>query len=140
MTPLLALFDPATDKSLADISLIFGGLLAAVYYGKEIFFSKKEQVQISNQPLAITLVEELHKQFAGKKEFTDLTSNNTARHSQLFNRIDQVERQAREQMEDKFTELAEERRRTLEKLTDQFTFIRENIAAINRELQIRDRK
>lgn len=141
MHPLLALFDPATDKALADISLILGGLLAAVYYGKEIFFSKgKEHVQISPQPLAIQLVEELHEQFASKKAFEELAKNNTERHSQIFNTINRVEREARETTEKKFAELNEERRRTLEKLGDQYTFIRENIAAINRELDIRSEK
>jgi hypothetical protein len=41
---LLALFDPATDKSLSDISLIIGGLTAAVYYTKEIFWGKPAQI------------------------------------------------------------------------------------------------
>ena len=45
---MLALFDPATDKSLSDLSLIAGGLLAAVYYGKEIFFKKAAEMP---QPL-----------------------------------------------------------------------------------------
>jgi len=42
---MLALFDPATDKSLTDISLIIGGLMAAVYYGKEIFFPRDKTPQ-----------------------------------------------------------------------------------------------
>lgn len=139
--PLLALFDPATDKSLADISLIIGGLLAAVYYGKEIFFGrKKEHVQISNQPLAVEIVEELHQRFASRETFEEHVESNTTRHGQLFSRIDRVEREAREASDKKFAELNDERRRTLEKLNEQYAFIRENIAAINRELELRGRK
>jgi len=41
LTTMLALFDPAADKTLETISVTIGGLLAAVYYGKEIFFPRQ---------------------------------------------------------------------------------------------------
>jgi hypothetical protein len=96
--------------------------------------------EIANQPVTVQLVQELHEQFASKKIFEDHVKNNTGRHSQLFNRIDEVERHARLAMDAKFTALNEERKETLEKLNAQFTYIRENIAAINRELQIKEKK
>lgn len=118
-------------------SIIFGavGCIAAV-----IALLKKTDTVISPQPLAVQITEELHKQFADKGIFEKHVANNTARHAQLFDRIDDVEREAREALDQKFTELNEERRRTLDRLNEQFTFIRENIAAINRELQIREKK
>ena len=85
------------------------------------------------------IVKALHEQFADKQEFENHVEHNTERHGQLFNNINRVEREARESMERKFTSLNDERRATVEKLDAQFVFIRENIAAINRELQIRNR-
>jgi hypothetical protein len=131
MNQLFALFDPGTDKSLTDISLILGGLLAAVYYGKEIFFRKG-----TPQPLSVEVVKSLHLQFADKEIFEKHIANNTARHAQLFNQIDELAKETRIEMDKRFTDLNDERRRTLEKLNEQYVFIRENISAINRELQI----
>jgi hypothetical protein len=118
-------------------SIIFGGISILVAV---VALFKKSGTVISPQPLAIEMVEELHQQFASLKTFEEHVEGNTARHGQLFARISQVERDAREASDRKFAELYEERRRTLERLNEQFTFIRENIAAINRELQIREKK
>lgn len=92
---------------------------------------------ISPQPIAVEITKQLHEKFADKHEFEDLRKHTTERHAQIFNRIDKVERVGREEMDKRFKDLNEERRESLEKLNDQFTYIRENIAAINRELQIR---
>jgi hypothetical protein len=54
--------------------------------------------------------------------------------------IRRVEEIGRHELEDRFVALGEERRRHLENLTAQFTFIRENLAAINTELKIRNEK
>lgn len=140
ITPILALFDPATDQTLQMISLTVGGLLAAAWYAKQLFWGDNQSTKISNQPLDVRIVEALHDQFADKQIFEAHVRSNTDRHGQIFNRIEKVERDAREVMDKKFTLLNEERRATLEKLTEQFTFIRENIAAINRELKIRGKE
>jgi len=99
-----------------------GALVVAV-----ISLNKKQETVISPQPLAITIVEEMHKRFASKEAFDELAKNNTARHSQLFSRIDQVEREARVEMERKFTELNDERRRTLENLNTKIDFLQKEI-------------
>lgn len=93
--------------------------------------------QISPQPLAVEITKQLHEQFAGKQEFENLKKHTTDRHGQLFASIDRVEREGRRELNDRFKELNEERRLTLDKLNGEFVFIRENLAAINRELQIR---
>lgn len=84
--------------------------------------------------------DEASNRYAGKLEFERHVAHNTDRHSQLFSNIERVERDARVAMESRFTALNDERRQTLERLNEQFTFIRESIAAINRELQIRQHK
>lgn len=92
---------------------------------------------ISPQPLAVEITKQLDERFADKTEFQEQREHCTERHGQLFNRIDKVERDARKALEERFDSLAVDRQRSLEKLESQFTFIRENLAAINRELQIR---
>ena len=116
-------------------ALIFGGIGALV--GVTSLF-KKTETAIYPQPLSVEIVEEMTKQFAAKADFDRLVENNTDRHGQLFNRIDKVEREARHALDTRMADLAEDRRDAMEKLNNQFTFIRENIAAINRELQIRN--
>lgn len=73
-----------------------------------------------------------------KEEFNTLAKNNTERHGQLFKAIERVEREARVELERRFTDLSAERARTMDKLREEFTFIRENLSAINREMQIRN--
>ena len=75
---MLALFDAATDKSLSDISLILGGLMAAIYYGKEIFFPRK-----SVSPLDVNLVESL----ATKKELKEVEDDRKEEDRILHKRI-----------------------------------------------------
>jgi hypothetical protein len=89
------------------------------------------------QPMNVEIVKALHEQFADKQTFEKHVAHTTQRHSQIFASIDRVEREGRKNTDERFKELNEERRQTLDKLTTEFTFIRENIAAINRELQIR---
>ncbi|NOS70069.1 MAG: hypothetical protein HOP33_09075 [Verrucomicrobia bacterium] len=136
---MLAQLESVPGEALKNAALIIMAALAALYYVKEIFFGSKKKTEISPQPLTVEIVKALHEQFADKQDFDEHVEHNTERHSQLFNRIDGVERKARQDMEHRFTDLNNERRATLEKLNDQFTFIRENVAAINRELQIRNK-
>jgi carboxylesterase type B len=110
----------------------FSALIVAIFA-----LHRKTDSVISPQPLAIQLVEELHEQFAGKQAFEDLARGNTERHGQIFAEIRRVEKERREDVDARFIQLEKSRNETMEKLNDQFTFIRENIAAINRELEIR---
>jgi len=121
-------------KNLLIIALVLSNVIIPLWIA-----SHKSQTVISPQPLTVEIVKALHEQFADKQEFENHVEHNTERHGQLFNNINRVEREARESMERKFTSLNDERRATVEKLDAQFVFIRENIAAINRELQIRNR-
>lgn len=139
MTFFFAQLDAVPDSALKNFALIVAGLLAAVYYGKEIFFGNKKTTEITPQPLTVEVVKALHEQFADKREFEEHISHNTDRHGQLFASINRVEREAREALDKKFATLNAERTENIKHLNEQFTFIRENVAAINRELQIRSK-
>jgi len=110
-----------------------GALIVAIF----ALYRRTDSV-ISPQPLAIQLVEELHEQFAGKRAFDELARSNTERHGQIYAEIRRVEKERREDVDARFIQLEKSRNETMAKLNDQFTFIRENIAAINRELEIRN--
>ncbi|HTB86015.1 MAG TPA: hypothetical protein VK742_20385 [Candidatus Sulfotelmatobacter sp.] len=109
-----------------------GAMIIAV-----IALNKKTLTQISPQPLTVRLIEEMHDQFANKKAFDDLVKHNTERHGQIFAEIRRVEKERREDVDARFLQLGESRNDTMEKLNQQFLYIRENLAAINREMQIR---
>lgn len=145
---MLAQTEPPTWTATLSVLAMLAGGLGLLCTGLMVFYMKRQtdlmaaanarpQI-ISPQPLAVELVEELHEQFASKRLFDDHVKNNTERHGQIFSRIDRVEREAREQMEKRFTALNEERKETLEKLNEQFTFIRENVSEIKTELRIRN--
>jgi hypothetical protein len=91
------------------------------------------------QPLTVEIAKQMHEQFADKTVFQEHVEHNTGRHAQLFREIERVEREARAALEVKFADLAIERRESLEKLNEQFVFIREHIASINTELKLRRR-
>lgn len=92
-----------------------GALVVAV-----IALNKKQETVISPQPLAVTIVEEMHKRFASKEAFDDLAKNNTARHSQLFAGIKEVDEKSRALIEKKIAEINEDRRHTLERIESNF--------------------
>lgn len=113
---------------LKNMAIFIACAAATAYYVRGLLGGpQKREVSFDDPP-------------ASKVEFDRLVAHNTERHGQLFSAISRVEREAREAMDNRFTNLNEERRATLEKLTEQFAFIRESIAAINRELQIRHHK
>ena len=95
--------------------------------------------QISPQPLAVEITKTLHEQFAAKIEVEKLKEHTTQRHVQIFASIDRVEREARQNLDDRFNELNEERRLTLEKLNEQFMLIRENLGALQTASEINTR-
>lgn len=109
---------------LACTIIMAAGTIAAVAISI-IALNKKQEVKV-DQPLSIEIVEELHERFAAKRAFDELVKHNTERHGQLFNRIEAVENEYRRELG-----------RQIEKVNEHFTFIREHIAAINRELKIR---
>jgi hypothetical protein len=116
-------------------TLIATAVMAVATFGMW-WDAKKKPLQIS-QPLTVEIVKALHEQFADKAEFKSHVTANTERHGQIFHRIDKVEREARLAMNERFEKLNEDRQATMEKLNNQFIFIRENLAGINRELKIR---
>jgi hypothetical protein len=98
---------------------------------------KRRATAIEPQPLAVEIARDLHEQFAAKRDFEELRTANTRRHAELFQKIEAVESAARADLARELKEVNEDRRRTLEKLNEQFTFIRENIAEIKTELKLR---
>lgn len=129
---------------LAEMNgLEVGGLICSIIFGAlslviaTTALFKKSDTVISPNPLPVEVVKALHEQFANRDHFEKHLSQNTQRHAQLFAQIDELARETRIEMDKRFSELNDERRRTLEKLNEQYVFIRENISAINRELQLR---
>lgn len=104
-----------------------------------VALKRKQETVISPQPLTVEVVKALHEQFADKDDFDELKDHTTQRHGQLFKAIEKVEREAREAMDKRFENLNDERKETLERLNNQFTFIRESIVAVQTELKIRNR-
>lgn len=100
--------------------------------------SRRADVAIAPQPLAVKIIEEIHERFAAKKEFVEHVKENSARHAQIFNRIDTVRDMAREELERRIDEVQLDRRRTMEKLSETFTEIRADLVAIKTELKIRN--
>lgn len=100
-------------------------------------FKGEPSIPPNPQPFVVEITKQLHEQFASKEVFDKHTAHNTARHSQLFDRLDQVERIARAEMQREILAVQTQRAHSMEKLNDQFTFIRESIAAINTELKLK---
>ena len=119
-------------------SLIFGaiGVVVAI-----VAMIRKQDVVISPQPITVELVKALHEQFAAKADFDKLVESNTARHGQLFKAVEGVRDESRKALEDKVAAIQLDRQRTMErlneKLGEQFSFLRESLAAINTELKLR---
>lgn len=91
------------------------------------------------QPMNVEIVKALHEQFADKGTFEKHVAHSTSRHAQIFASIERVEKEAREAMDARFTQLSEERQATLEKLTNQLSFIRESIVEVKTELRLRNK-
>lgn len=129
------------SPSFADFGLWIACALIAldVWLRWQTYNLGKQKQRVDfDQPVAVQIVEKLNEQFASRKQFEELVKSNTERHGQIFARIDRVEREARECMDFRFSELNKERAETMQKLWGELTMIRENIAAINRELQLRN--
>ena len=98
--------------------------------------SRKQRKTTLEQPVDVRLVKALHEEFAHKAEFDQLVSSNTQRHAQLFGKMETLEREARALINHEITKINTDRTRTMEKLNEQFTFIRESLSAINTELKL----
>ena len=98
--------------------------------------SRKQRKTTLEQPVDVRLVKALHEEFAHKAEFDQLVSSNTQRHAQLFGKMETLEREARALINHEIPKLNTARTRTMEKLNEQFTFIRESLSAINTELKL----
>ena len=75
--------------------------------------------------------------YASHEELKTLAAHTTNRHSQLFRAIEDVEKAARHELNSSVNSINDDRRRTLEKLNNEFTFIRETLSSINTELRIK---
>lgn len=134
MTPMFAQLETVPGETIKNFALIVLALLGGVYYAREIWFRKESSLP---QPMNVEIVKALHEQFASKTEFEEHKAHNTDRHGQIFAHINRVEREAREALDKRFTALNEERAKTLVTLNTEFTFLRENVAAINREIELK---
>lgn len=114
--------------------LVFGGVGSLVAI---LALFKKTSTKVSPQPLNVEIVRALHEQFANKEDFEAHVAANTERHAQIFRKIENAERDARSALAEEIARINADRQRTMEKLNDQFTFIRESLAAINTELKIK---
>lgn len=99
--------------------------------------ARKARKTTLDQPVDVRLVKALHEEFANKLDVQVALKLNTERHAQLFRAIEKVEREARAEMDRRFVELARDRKETMDRLNDQFTFIRENISSINTEMKLK---
>ena len=149
---LFAVDTVPTWQSTIAVAALFSGVvtflggLVGLYYMKRQADYMKRQADIMaaaaskpteiGQPVTVKLVEEMHEQFADKEAFEALLGNNTERHAQLFKTIERVEREARLSLTAEVAKINTDRARTMEKLNEQFTFIREQLAAINTELKL----
>jgi hypothetical protein len=114
--------------------LVFGGAGSLVAV---IALFKKTDTEVSPQPLNVEIVKALHEQFANQEDFEAHVAGNTERHAQIFRRIELVERDARAALSEEVSRINADRQRTMEKLNEQFTFIRESLSAINTELKLK---
>lgn len=136
---------PSWQSTLAVLAMLVSGL-GLICSGLVVYFMAqqtrlmREQAgkpsEIEPQPLRVQIDEELHQRFAAKDEFEAHVASNTERHAQIFKRIENAEREARGNLSEEITRINTDRARTMEKLNDQFTFIRESLAAINTELKM----
>lgn len=93
---------------------------------------KKQKTEITSQPISVEVVKALHEQFADKGEFLKLKDHTTARHGQLFDSIDKLERAARAELLAQIAIIQSERQRSLEKLdqrNERYMFALGKIAA-----------
>jgi hypothetical protein len=138
-----------TWQSAVSVAALFASALSLLFAGLVVFYMKRQTdimaaaasqpapQTISPQPLSVSIEESLHEQFADKDAFGALVTSNTARHAQLFSKIEAVEKDARSALGDEVFKINCDRQRTMEKLNEQFTFIRESLAAINTELKLK---
>lgn len=91
--------------------------------------------EISPTPLPVMIEKEMHERFAGRAEFVEHKAHITRRHAELFARIDGVREEARTNLASGLERIQSERTKTMEKLTEEFTFIRESMAEIKSDLK-----
>ena len=136
ITPMLAETAPLSlDQPIVIAVLCLLGFAALAAAINQIW---KLADRFKQKPHPGDVQRESAAKFATKSEFNQHVRGNTERHGQLFDKIDRTERAIRSDMDQRFLNLAEDRKETMEKLNTQFTFIRENISSINTELKIRN--
>ena len=117
--------------------LVFGcaGTVVAI-----LALFRKTDTEISPQPLHIEIDKALHERFANKDDFEAHVAANTDRHAQIYRKIETVERDARAALGEEIARINADRQRTMERLNDQFTHIRESLSAINTELKLKRKR
>lgn len=77
------------------------------------------------------------KEFARHADLQKHVDENHRAHENIFAKLGGVERGARSEMQGQILQIQTERAASMVKLNDQFTFIRESLSAINRELELK---
>lgn len=92
--------------------IAFGGgsLLVAI-----VALNKKQEVKVE-QPVSITITEELHKVFANREAFNEHVADNKREVENIFSKIGGVERGLAAKIHNEMSAINEDRRRTLELL------------------------
>ena len=133
---MIPIFAEITGLEAAGVigGLVFGaaGTIVAM-----VALFKKTDTEISPQPFHVEIDKALHEQFAGRDDFMAHVAANTERHAQIYRKIEVVERDARMALAEEISRINVDRQRTVERLNDQFTFIRESLSAINTELKLK---
>jgi hypothetical protein len=127
------------EQVATDINwtLICAIIMAIGTLGMWLDSRKQRPLQVSPQPLTVEIVKALHDQFANKDDFCRHVVHAEKIHNELFNRMRAAENAARLELGQEITRINADRTATMKELNEQLTFIRESLAAINRELTIR---
>lgn len=133
MIPMLANLTGLESAGVVG-GLVFGATGAIVAI---VSLFKKTDTKISPQPLHVEMDRALHERFANKDDFEAHVAANTERHAQIYRRIETVEREARTGLAAEIARINADRQHTMEKLNDQFTFIRESLSAIKTEMKLK---
>ena len=80
-----------------------------------VALNRKQEVKVE-QPVSITITEELHKVFANREAFNEHVADNKREHENIFSKIGGVERGLSAKIHGEMTAINEDRRRTLEQL------------------------
>lgn len=90
---ILADANPTADQIKDVVVYLFLALSSLATVGLYLQGRRKKHTEISPQPFAVEIVKAVHEQFAAKVDFEKHIADNTKRHAQIFEKIEQVKEQ-----------------------------------------------